>query len=326
MSLLLSLASAEGKQSVSIETQRIDIHELSRFCDSIEGEYPVSIQAAVEFELAGESGRSIRSAPLTKSIQSFECGKERATIYWYEFAADVDVSAVVEDLKAVIWGEPRPSKMHPERILAIDRVVAVISAKQPKYFEWIISHRKTFPDMDVGRLNAYKAQLKCSSQQPKSPAVCENLQLFLDGGPPPVSSFDRGIYLGEYWEVSAGGTPKRAGIEMLYLGDHPQGRSGAFSTIAPDNRDEQEQIDSFLKAQRAGAAPDMSSDLVEYINGSLGLSRAPLVDTGMSIAFIGQGNRVYVRQAPKGLVLLTDSGSDKKKRPFVIAIFPTSNP
>ncbi|HZC81614.1 MAG TPA: hypothetical protein VE222_07805, partial [Nitrospiraceae bacterium] len=76
-------------QALSVDDVLIDPFEVRDVCQPIDGEHPVSIQAAVQYKMAGddEAERMVYGSPTRKTYQSFRCGKTEATVYYYEFGS-----------------------------------------------------------------------------------------------------------------------------------------------------------------------------------------------------------------------------------------------
>lgn len=106
-------------------------------CKPIDGQYPVSIQAGMHYEMVGGK-KYIGAAPQKKRLQSFSCSGEKNTIYYYQYASRKQVESMLGFVEALIWGEGGRSRLHPEIITTKDNILIVISGKNPEYFEQLI--------------------------------------------------------------------------------------------------------------------------------------------------------------------------------------------
>lgn len=76
-----------------------------------------------------------------KTYQSIQCGRDKATVYFYQYETEADVIDALPSLKTLIWGGNSPSRMHPELFVVIRNTLAVVSSKKPKKFVDIVDGR-----------------------------------------------------------------------------------------------------------------------------------------------------------------------------------------
>ena len=106
-------------------------------CKLITGDYGHSIQARALFT-EDEKTSILYPYPEEKTCQSIQCGKKKATIYYYQYQNISDALKSLDGIKTFIWGEDQPSWHHPELIFAKDNIVIVVSSSKPKPFEKLL--------------------------------------------------------------------------------------------------------------------------------------------------------------------------------------------
>ena len=110
-------------------------------CAPIDGDYGYSFQAKTMFSL------DLVGKPTAKRAISYECKKERGTVYLYKYAGELELYDALWSAKHLIWGEESPSYHHPERIFLIDQVLVVVSTHRPKRMtEAILQSAKQAPE------------------------------------------------------------------------------------------------------------------------------------------------------------------------------------
>jgi hypothetical protein len=310
---------------LSLEDVMIDDSEVGDVCDKIEGEYPVSIQPGVQFRMAGdgEAGVAIYGDPKEKQYQSFSCGGTQATVYYYEYGSPEDLERHLDGIKMVLWGERGPTRLHPELVLEIDNILVVISSRSPDFFANLLSHRMTFPDLGDRAVEDRLHALRCGSGESTSSDLCSALRDFKNGAMPEDLLGKEVLLFGRSWEVSKDARFGPARFEALYVGQTPQRATVAsFGAIEPENDDERAQILMQMKAQAAGEVAEAAEPLLAFARDAFGGTKAQARRAGdRSLAFIGMGNRIYLRRSGTRIILTTDLMHHGKDRPFVVAVF-----
>ena len=307
----------------------IDKDEVDGVCEFMEGEHPVSIQAAVQFDMSGEgdAGINIYGNPRQKQFQSLSCGGTNATVYYYEFPGKEDLEQRLPALKAVLWGEDGPTPMHPEQVITMDQFLIVVSSRKPDFLVSLLSHRTRFPNVENSvldeRLDRMHCKAKNKKEKPEEP--CPWLREFKSGVTPAELLGKETLLIGQSWDVAENGRAQAPQFEALYVGRLPDGTSVAsFMSIAPENEDERKQIMAQMEAQKTGKVAETSGELLAFMKGALGQTKARARESGgRSLAFLAKGNRIYVRRQGSRLILTTNLMYPAKNAPFVVATFST---
>lgn len=310
--------------SLTVDEALIDPFEIRNVCQPIDGEHAVSIQAAVQYKLAGDdkAGGAVYGNPIRKQFQSFECGKTIATIYYYEYRTRDELRTRLESIKHILWGEPGPTTLHPELVLDLENLLVIISSRKPQLLYLLLSHRVTFPDLSDASVDDRITRLRCGTPKDLAPELCSALQDFRRGTYPQVASGEI-VLVGRSWEVSEDSEPSQVLSEALYIGQIPEaGSVASFGQVKPENEDERDQILRQMEAQKEGKVAGSAQPLITFLRDAYGKTKARTQNSGgRSLGFIGLGNRVYVRSAGGRLVLVTDLMSNGRKRPYVVAAF-----
>ena len=307
---------------LSLDDVLIDPFEVEGVCKAIEGEHPVSIQPAVQYKMAGqdEAGSAIYGSPTRKMFQSFQCKDAKATIYYYEFGSAEELGKRLDSIKTILWGESAPTKLHPELVMDLENMLVVVSSRSPEFLASIISHRKNFPDISDTTVSDRLSGLRCGTKGESTPEICSALRSFREGTYPPALETEL-VLVGRSWDIEKSKSSD-ALTEAFYLGQvQGFGRVASFGRVEPDNEDEKKQILDQLETQKKGKAADSARPLLDFIRDTYGKTRARAVNSSKSLAFIGLGNRVYVRSTREGLVVMTDLMHTGGKRPYVVATF-----
>ncbi|HEU5181343.1 MAG TPA: hypothetical protein VFW45_11150 [Candidatus Polarisedimenticolia bacterium] len=307
----------------------IDKDEVNGVCEFIEGEHPVSIQASVQFDMSGkdEAGITLYGNPKQKQFQSLSCGETNATVYYYEFPEQDDLARRLPALKKALWGEEGPSPMHPEQVLTMDQYLIVVSSRKPEFLVALLSHRTRFPNVENNLLDERLTRMHCDpknkKEKPEEP--CRWLNEFKSGVIPPDLRGREVLLLGQSWNVGEDGHAQAPQFEALYVGRLPDGTTVAsFTSIAPENEDERKQILAQMEAQKTGKPAETGAELRSFLMEGLASTKARARESGgRSLAFLANGNRVYLRREGPRIILTTNLMNPAKNAPFVVATFET---
>lgn len=127
----------DQSKSYKLKDVTIKKESLPVKCRFVEGEYPVSIQATIHYKMV-DGKDYITTAPQKKTMQSFDCGGKKSTVYYYQYKSQAEVKASLRFIQALIWGEKGRSTMHPEMIVPVGNILVIISSHQPGDFEQLI--------------------------------------------------------------------------------------------------------------------------------------------------------------------------------------------
>jgi hypothetical protein len=100
--------------------------EIPKGCKVIAGKYAVDLQTQILDEHY-ELHQSMLPPLAGKRAQSFQCGKHKGTIFYYEYSSPADGVTAEGGLRRMLWGEDHSTPEHPEQIEAIENVVLVLS-------------------------------------------------------------------------------------------------------------------------------------------------------------------------------------------------------
>lgn len=128
-------AGADGAAAKTLEQVMLQPAMLAPRCKPIEGEFAISMQARAFYAMA-EKGEmtDLVPPPAHKAWQSFDCGGERSTIYYYEYRDEAEFQRAFAFAKGFIWGEGGRSAMHPEYLIPESNMLVVISSRDAEYF------------------------------------------------------------------------------------------------------------------------------------------------------------------------------------------------
>jgi hypothetical protein len=122
------------------------VHDLGEKCQPIDGEHAWSLQARTMYSrnMAGTmDGTSTQ--PVEKRYESFQCEKQKLTVYMYRYANDTQSASALEGAKILVWGGKSPNWHHPERMFTIGNILVVVSGSKPKFLANVIMTGSTVP-------------------------------------------------------------------------------------------------------------------------------------------------------------------------------------
>ena len=98
-------------------------------CQAADGKYPVDIQTAMLYD-DYQIYKSLMPDLADKGYQSFECDHDKATLFFFHYKSPEDRAKAEKGIRPLLWGEPNPSREHPELIKSYDNVLVVISTRK----------------------------------------------------------------------------------------------------------------------------------------------------------------------------------------------------
>jgi hypothetical protein len=94
-------------------------------CKAIAGKYPTDFQAGILFDRNDMYKQTV--PPLSgKQAQSFKCGRQKATIFYFEYSSATDRQKAETFVRHLLWGEDHPNADHPEKIERAENLLLVI--------------------------------------------------------------------------------------------------------------------------------------------------------------------------------------------------------
>jgi hypothetical protein len=100
--------------------------EIPRDCKVIDGKYAADLQTQVLDEHY-ELYKSLLPPLSGKQAQSFKCGKQKGTIFYYEYSSEADRVQAERGIRPLLWGEDHSTPEHPEQIEHVANVLLVVS-------------------------------------------------------------------------------------------------------------------------------------------------------------------------------------------------------
>jgi len=95
-------------------------------CNLIEGTFPVDMQTAMLYERY-DIYKKILPPLSDKRAQSFRCGKNKGTIYYFAFADTASREQAETFIRHLLWGADHPTPDHPEQIEHGENLLVVVS-------------------------------------------------------------------------------------------------------------------------------------------------------------------------------------------------------
>jgi hypothetical protein len=103
--------------------------EIPKECSAIDGNYPIDLQTTILYERYDTYKQLL--PPLSgRQAQSFQCGPQKGTIYYFEYANAADRERAERVIRRLLWGEDHPTAEHPEQIEHAENLLLVISFKK----------------------------------------------------------------------------------------------------------------------------------------------------------------------------------------------------
>lgn len=121
-----------GSASATIADVELKADRIGPDCSFVDEIFTKSGQARILYKRDDLTTRILGVTPRAKAVRSIQCGNKGTTIYYYEFADDVDIIDTLAGVRLLIWGEERRSWEHPEVIERLENVIVVISGGKEK--------------------------------------------------------------------------------------------------------------------------------------------------------------------------------------------------
>jgi hypothetical protein len=126
---LLLLGPAASSQTSSPGTPGLKPEQVPKECKAVDGSFPVDIQSAILWDKP-ELYKSVIPVPTAKNAQSFVCGGDKGTVYFFKFGSEAQRKTAATFIKPLLWGEPGPTADHPELVLESGDVLTVVSFRR----------------------------------------------------------------------------------------------------------------------------------------------------------------------------------------------------
>jgi len=115
-------ASGTGKLDAAMLKQA----EIPRNCKIIDGKYATDLQTQILDEHY-DLYKSLLPPLSEKQAQSFKCGKQKGTIFYYEYSSQAHRGEAERGIRRLLWGEDHSTPDHPEQIEHVENVLIVVS-------------------------------------------------------------------------------------------------------------------------------------------------------------------------------------------------------
>ena len=103
--------------------------ETPKGCSAIDGKYPTDIQTAILYDRYDVYKETL--PPLSgKGAQSFLCGRDKGTVYYFEYSSSADRERAGNFVRGLLWGGDHPSADHPEQIENAQNLLLILSFKK----------------------------------------------------------------------------------------------------------------------------------------------------------------------------------------------------
>jgi hypothetical protein len=100
--------------------------EIPKECKAIDGKYPTDLQTAILYERY-DIYKGTLPQLLGKQAQSFKCGRQKGTIFYFEYSSAADRQKAEDFIRRLLWGEDHPNADHPEQIEHAENLLLVIA-------------------------------------------------------------------------------------------------------------------------------------------------------------------------------------------------------
>lgn len=118
-------ASARGDDPLQVLLASTDVPAA---CKPVDGTFPVDLQTAILWDYSAYEG--LLPQPRTKQHQSFECEGQKGTLFYFAYASEAERRRVSSFARGVLWGEGKPTPMHPELVFDRGRFLVVVSFRK----------------------------------------------------------------------------------------------------------------------------------------------------------------------------------------------------
>ncbi len=286
----------------------------------IKGRYAVSIQA---YNLYDQFQKKMMSSLLPQPVKQFyisaEYNKEKSTIYYYEFKDYDSAGKVVNFIKPLIWGESRPTEMHPERIYHLNNFVVVVSSSKNRQLDQILKNRVLYLTVPESLVSSIQKRLNCGKRREVNPCTIlgefkteKNQQLRYGKS-----------YFGYAWSVSINGEIRREFYEVLMLKKEKDEYYGNWFPLKPDNEEEKKQITGIIKNAEKGSDLNLPEGLKDFLKGIYQRdARRIIKKTGYIYFLESKGNIAQIKfTGNKIIFLVTAEHWSGKPGPVLLGFF-----
>jgi len=100
--------------------------EIPKECKAIDGKYPTDFQTGILYERY-DMYKQIVPLLSGKQAKSFKCGRQKGTIFYFEYSSATDRQKAENFVRRLLWGEDHSNADHPEQIEHAENLLLVIS-------------------------------------------------------------------------------------------------------------------------------------------------------------------------------------------------------
>ena len=112
--------------TTKLDAATLKSSEIPKECREVDGKYPTDIQTAILYDRYDVYKGTLPSLS-GKQAQSFKCGREKGTIFYFEYHNAADRENAERFIRRLLWGEDHPNADHPEQIEHADNLLLVIA-------------------------------------------------------------------------------------------------------------------------------------------------------------------------------------------------------
>src|SRR4051812_11957707 len=124
--MLLFPSSVSGSEKLDAATLKVPPAD----CAAVNGTYPVDGQVGILYERF-DIYQQLLPPLVAKKAQSFQCGNQKGTLYYFEFANVASREEAEKLIRPLLWGTDWPTKQHPEQMEHGDALSVVVSFPKP---------------------------------------------------------------------------------------------------------------------------------------------------------------------------------------------------
>jgi len=117
-----------GQANLNVDNLLLTPDEVKPSCEMITGEHPVRKETQTFYEQGINS--ELLPLVLNKRLQSFRCGKQKGTLYYFEYTDIPEREKAEVYARTTLWGGGKaPTPKYPDQIFHSDRFLMILSFK-----------------------------------------------------------------------------------------------------------------------------------------------------------------------------------------------------